>query len=40
MSIFAEDPAPSRRDRVRRMVLTFALVIAPDISAAGGCGGG
>jgi len=53
MSIFAEDPAASRRDKVRRMVLTigfvaaflggvllFALVIAPDIGAAGGCGGG
>ena len=53
MSIFAEDPAPSRRGQVRQMVLTiavivaflggvllFALVIAPDIGAAGGCGGG
>ena len=53
MSIFVEDPALSRRDNVRRMVLTialiaaflggvllFALVIVPDIGAAGGCGGG
>jgi len=53
MSIFVEDPALSRRDNVRRMVLTsafiaaflggvllFALVIAPGIGAAGGCGGG
>ena len=53
MSIFEEDPAVSRRDSVRRMVLMialiagflggvllFALVIAPDIGAAGGCGGG
>jgi hypothetical protein len=53
MSIFVEDPALSRRDKVRRMVLAivliaaflagvllFALVIAPDIGAAGGCGGG
>jgi hypothetical protein len=53
MSIFVEDPAPSRRDHVRRTVLTFALiaaflagvllfalVIAPHIGAAGGCGGG
>jgi len=53
MSIFAEDPALTRRDKTRRMVLTiafiaiflggvvlFALVIAPDIGAAGGCGGG
>jgi hypothetical protein len=53
MSIFVDDPAPSRRDQVRQMVLTiafiaaffggvllFALVIAPDIGAAGGCGGG
>jgi hypothetical protein len=53
MSIFAEDPALSRRDKVRRLVLAialmaaflggvvlFALVIAPDISAAGSCGGG
>ena len=53
MSIFVEDPALSRRGKVRRMVLTiafivaffgglllFALVIAPDIGAAGGCGGG
>ena len=53
MSIFAGDPALSRRDKARRMVLTiafaaaflggvllFALVIAPDIGAAGGCGGG
>jgi hypothetical protein len=53
MSIFVEDPDLSRRDNVRRMVLTialiaaflggallFALVIAPDIGAAGGCGGG
>jgi hypothetical protein len=53
MSLFTEDPAPSRRDSVRRMVLTagliaaflggvllFALIIAPDIGAAGGCGGG
>jgi hypothetical protein len=53
MSIFVEDPALSRRDKTRRMILTiafiavflggvvlFALVIAPDIGAAGGCGGG
>jgi hypothetical protein len=53
MSIFVKDPALSRHDNVRRMVLTialiaaflggvllFALVIAPDIGAAGGCGGG
>jgi hypothetical protein len=53
MSIFAEEPALSRRDKVRRLVLTialitaflggvllFALVIAPHIGAAGGCGGG
>ena len=53
MSIFVADPALSRRDKVRRMVLTialiaaflggvmlFALVIAPDIGAGGGCGGG
>ena len=53
MSIFVEDPALSRRDKVRQLVLTvalivaflggvllFALVIAPDIGAAGGCGGG
>jgi hypothetical protein len=53
MSVFVEDPAVSRRDKVRRMVLAialiaaflggvvlFALVIAPDIGAAGGCGGG
>ena len=53
MQVFVENPAPSRRDSVRRMVLTialiaaflggvrlFALVIAPDIGAAGGCGGG
>ena len=53
MSILVEDPALSRRDKVRRVVLTiasivaflggvllFALVIAPNISAAGGCGGG
>ena len=53
MSIFVEGLAPSRRDNVRRMVptialiavflggvLLFALVIAPDIGAAGGCGGG
>jgi hypothetical protein len=53
MSIFADDPALSRRDRARRTVLAialiaaflggvvlFALVIAPDIGAAGGCGGG
>jgi hypothetical protein len=53
MSIFAEDPSLTRRDKTRRMVLTiafiaiflggvvlFALVIAPDIGAAGGCGGG
>ena len=53
MSIFVEDPALSRRDKARRMVLTiafiaaflggvllFTLVIAPDIGAAGGCGGG
>jgi hypothetical protein len=53
MSIFVEDPALSRRDKVRRMVptialiaaflggvLLFALVIAPHIGAAGGCGGG
>jgi hypothetical protein len=26
MSIFVEDPAPSRPDNVRRMVLTFALI--------------
>ncbi len=53
MSIFVADPALSRRDNVRRMVLTvafiaaflggvllFALVIAPNVGAAGGCGGG
>jgi hypothetical protein len=53
MSIFVEDPAPSRRDNRRRTMLTvallaaflggvvlFVLVIAPGISAAGGCGGG
>ena len=53
MSIFMEDPALTRRDKTRRMVLTiafiaiflggvvvFALVIVPDIGAAGGCGGG
>ena len=53
MSIFVEDPALSRRDKLRRMGLTialiaaffgglllFALVIAPHIGAAGGCGGG
>ena len=53
MSVFLEDPALNRRDKVRRMVATiafiaaflggvllFALVIAPGISAAGGCGGG
>jgi hypothetical protein len=53
MSIFVADPALSRRDNVRRMLLTiaciavflgglllFALVIVPDVSAAGGCGGG
>jgi hypothetical protein len=53
MSSFVADPALSRRDNVRRVVLTvaliaaflggvvlFALVIAPDIGAAGGCGGG
>jgi hypothetical protein len=53
MSIFVQDPALSRCDKARRMVLTiafiaaflggvllFALVIAPDIGAAGGCGGG
>ena len=53
MSVFLEDPALNRRDKVRRMVATiafiaaflggvllFALVIAPNISAAGGCGGG
>ena len=53
MSIFVENPALSRRDKMRRMVLTiasiavflggallFALVIAPGISAACGCGGG
>ncbi|MGD0067046.1 MAG: hypothetical protein ABSB76_26825 [Streptosporangiaceae bacterium] len=53
MSIFAEDPALSRPDQVRRIVLAialiaaflggvvlFALVIAPHIGAAGGCGGG
>ena len=53
MSILVEDPALSRRDKVRRTVLTiafiaaflggvllFVLVVAPDIGAAGGCGGG
>jgi hypothetical protein len=53
MSIFVADPVLSRRDKVRRMGLTialiaaflggvvlFALVIAPDIGAGGGCGGG
>jgi hypothetical protein len=53
MSIFVEDPALSRPDKVRRMVfmvafiaaflggvVLFALVIAPDTGAAGGCGGG
>ncbi len=53
MSISVENPPLSRRDNVRRMVLTialiaaflggvllFALVIAPEIGAAGGCGGG
>ncbi len=53
MPVFVEDPVLSRRDKVRRMVLTiafiaaflggvllFALVIVPDIGAAGGCGGG